>query len=242
MSSDELAPEAQVYRHEQRAAEEELAAGDVQLIEEISAHVEAHIGKIDVVFHEILSPYVHIDVHHVPPTPERPWHVLVTSGMSARAMTTPAELPQDCRRAELFISLPADWKISQEAFEDERNYWPIRTLKMLARLPHEYQTWLGAGHTVPNGDPPAPYAESTKLSGMMLLPPTTLPEDLHRLERSNGDVVRFWALLPLYTEEMDLKLKQGSDALLVKLDDAGVNDIIDPSRPNVAAKRRLWPF
>ena len=70
-------------------------------------------------------------------------------------------VPEDAgaeTRAELMIALPAEWKLADSQLEDERWYWPIRNLKALARLPHEYETWLGFGHTVPNGDPPEPYA------------------------------------------------------------------------------------
>lgn len=241
MPPEESSSDGPIYRHEQREPEGELARGDEALIQDVTAHVEAHVGPVDVVFHEIASTYVHVDVHHIAPTPERPWHVLVTSGMSARPMTTPPELPPDWRHAELLVSLPTEWKLSAEAFEDERNYWPVRALKQLARLPHEYGTWLGYGHTVPNGDPPEPYADNTKLSGMIVLPPLSLPESVHRLQRPSGDVVRFWSLVPLYAEEMDFKLKEGSDALLEKLDEAGVGDVVDPSRRNVVAKK-LWPF
>jgi hypothetical protein len=57
--------------------------------------------------------------------------------------------------AELVMALPAEWPLEQSELEDESNYWPLGLLKMLARLPHEFETFVWFGHTIPNGDPPA---------------------------------------------------------------------------------------
>ena len=140
----------------------EGASGDSS-IDEISDHIEKHVGKIHMVFHELVSDQVHIDVHWVKPTTERPFHTLVTSGMSDKPMHSPQGV-DDCDYAELSICLPQDWKVSEEDFEDEKNYWPIRWLKFLARFPHEYNTRLFQGHTIPNGDPATPFAENKALN------------------------------------------------------------------------------
>lgn len=66
-------------------------------------------------------------------------------------MTVPD--PEVPRYAELVISLPPFWPLDEQSWRDERHYWPVRLLKTLGRLPHEYDTWLGVGHTIPNGDP-----------------------------------------------------------------------------------------
>lgn len=57
------------------------------------------------------------------------------------------------------ILLPADWPLDEKAFKDERNYWPIRVLEQIGQLPHDLATWLGTGHSIPNGDPAKPYDE-----------------------------------------------------------------------------------
>jgi hypothetical protein len=33
----------------------------------------------------------------------------------------------------------------------------IKTLRWLAHFPHTYKTWVGSGHTIPNGNPPGPF-------------------------------------------------------------------------------------
>lgn len=207
-------------------------------IEAIGAHIERHLGPVSGVFHEIISDLVHIDVHVVPATEQFPYLRLVTSGMSDLPMTVPDEVDADVPRyMELMVTLPADWPISQDAFEDERNYWPVRLLKGLARLPHEYDTWLGFGHTIPNGHPSEPYAPGVGFDGAIVLPPVTTPEDFAELALEDGKVITFMTIIPLYPEEMDLKLKKGAEALLDRFDAKNIQDVIEPGRTNVAKKR-----
>ncbi|QZN79554.1 suppressor of fused domain protein [Stenotrophomonas sp. DR822] len=205
-------------------------------IEEISAYIERHLGPISGVFHEIISDIVHIDVHVVPATDECPYLRLVTSGMSDLPMAVPDEVDAP-RHMELMVTLPADWPITQDAFEDERNYWPVRLLKTLARLPHEYDTWLGFGHTIPNGHPSEPYAPGVGFDGAIVLPPVTTPDDFGTLALEDGTTIEFMAIVPLYPEEMDLKLKKDSETLLDRFDAKNIQDVIQPGRTNVAKKR-----
>lgn len=211
-----------------------------ECIEQISEHIEKHLGPIETVFHELVSDKVHIDVHFVKPTQDFPFVRLVTSGMSDLPMSTPDDerLP---RHVELLITLPADWKLTQKDMEDERWYWPIRLVKMLARLPHEHRTWLGWGHTVPAGDPPTPYAENTGFCGAMILPSVTVPEEFHVLSIPHVKTITFYAVVPLYENEMNLKLRSGTNELLKRFDKHGVSDIVDLRRRDTAAKRfGLW--
>lgn len=231
---------SQLLRHKERSIPFEMAMGDSESIEAISNHIEEHIGKVDSVFHEIISDLVHIDVHLVKPTKKQPFYTLVTSGMSDAPMTVPDGL-EEYQYAELMIRLPRDWNLSEEAFEDEDNFWPIRLLKMLARLPHEYDTWLGFGHTVPNGDPAEPYASSTKFSCALILPMLNVPEEFNKLEISEDKVINFWGVYPLYREETNHKLKKGTDSLIDLFEKHSVSEVIDIRRKNVC-KRSWWPF
>lgn len=225
---------APIYKHDV-PTEWQPPQGEV-CIEQISEHLKTYLGEIETVFHEIMSDTVHIDVHYIGPTKDFPFCRLVTSGMSDMPMTVPegADVP---KYLELMITLPGDWKVDQYSFDNEAHYWPVRLLKDLARLPHKYNTWLGWGHTIPHGDPPEPYAPNTKLSGAVILPSISVPEEFHILKIDEGKEIRFFAVVPLYEEEMNLKLRSGVNALLDKLSDAGISDIVDPSRKNAARKR-----
>ncbi len=77
---------APIWNHKESEKEFEIAIGDEERLEEISEHIEKHIGPIDMVWHEIVSHLVHIDVHHIRPSDTFDFHVLVTSGMRDQTM------------------------------------------------------------------------------------------------------------------------------------------------------------
>ena len=215
----------------------EPASGDPS-IEEISDHIEKYIGEIHTVYHEIISDKVHIDVHMIKPTEERPYHTLVTSGMSDRPMHTPEDV-DDSRFAELSICLPKEWKLSDDDLENEKYYWPVFWLKYLARFPHDYSTWLSFGHTIPNGNPAEPLTEGTQLNTMLLLPSVVFDSGFHTLELENK-IIDFYTLIPIYQEELDLKLEKGVRALYDGFDRYNVSDVVDLNRPNTVAKKKKW--
>jgi predicted Zn finger-like uncharacterized protein len=238
--SAEPEEEANIVRHRERTKEFEPAFGDSANIEQISQHIETHVGKVASVFHELVSDLVHIDVHLVAPTDDAPYYTLITSGMSDKPMNAPDELP-DCRHAELMLSLPPDWPLTQGDFADEQNYWPIRLLKVLARFPHEFDTWLWYGHSVPNGDPPEPFAAGTKLCCALVLAPALVPDAFLELPISADKTIHFFSVVPLYKEEVAFKLKHGADALVERFNEHDVTEVLDVKRRNVC-KRGLWPL
>lgn len=205
-------------------------------LEQISNHIETHLGKVETVFHEILSDTVHVDVHLLRPNDEFPFARLVTSGMSDLPMPVPDDVDAP-RYTELLMTLPGDWKLDEASFKNEEWYWPIRLIKTLARFPHKFETWLGWGHTMSNGSPAEPYASNTKLCGMVLLPSVTVPSKFHKLRIDETKEITFYAVVPLYEEELNLKLRSGCDALTARLEKFNVSDIIDLNRVNVAKKR-----
>ncbi|MFK8303634.1 suppressor of fused domain protein [Capnocytophaga stomatis] len=204
-------------------------------MDEICEHFKKYIGEPESVFHEIMSEYVHIDVHWIKPTEERPYHVLFTTGMSDYPMYLPKELenPNEFSHAELMVYLPKDWKIDENSFDDD-NYWPIYFLKMIARFPHQYKTWMAEGHTIPNGLEAEPIA-NTNFGCILLMPPyLSAPQDFLKLQTKDETTINFYCILPLYVEEMDLKLEEGVDALLDLFDEYQISEVVDIHRENVA--------
>jgi predicted Zn finger-like uncharacterized protein len=229
---------SEMLRHAARDRDWEPVFGEEELIEAIACHIERHVGDPANVFHELISDLVHLDVHMVSPTPERNWYTFVTSGMSERPMTVPAEA-EASDYAEMVLCLPPTWQVSEEAFQqdNERYYWPIRWLKTVARLPHEYETWLGPGHTIPNGDPAEPFHETTKMCGWLILSPLWFDDEFAQLQLDDGRSINFLSIIPIYPQEMQLKLSKGLEALADKLGDLSVEELMDPNRKNTAAKR-----
>jgi Suppressor of fused protein (SUFU) len=208
----------------------------------IAAHVEDHIGPVAQIIHETTSKSAGVDILHVLPSARRDFHALVTSGMSDRPMNPP-EGYEDCRYAELYLCLPSAWPLATQNFNNERNYWPIRLLQTLGRFPHVFSTWLWIYHTVPNVDPPKPYADCTRLCGAMLGPVISLPINFASLKPPDAPPVSFFSVLPLHREEMDFKIKNGGEPLLANLFKQGViADIVDPARKSVIEKKRFGLF
>ncbi len=201
-------------------SEDEMAA--------VEEHIQHHFGSFEQVFHELVSPDIHVDICVIPPSEERDYYTLVTMGMGAHRMKVPEELAEyQLERAELAIALPPDWKLDEASLEDERWYWPVGLLKVLARLPITSDTWLGWGHTM---DKQTPFAESTALCAAILTEPQNIDADGGVCSLPDGGEVNFYQVLPLYREELDYKLAHSAEDLLKQLSD--VSFVVDPARPS----------
>lgn len=196
----------------------------------IEQHIQSTFGAFDQVFHELDSPDIHVDICVVPPSERRNYYTLVTMGMGAHRMNVPKELAEyKLERAELAIALPPDWKLDKDSMQEQRWYWPVGLLKVLARLPISNDTWLGFGHTM---DKQSPFAEDTELCAAILTGPQDMELDTcgEVCILPGGEEVNFYQVLPLYREEMEYKLEHDADALLERL--AAVSFVVCPDRPS----------
>jgi hypothetical protein len=232
---------APIYRYRESDREFDPAFGQEETLRAVNDHVQKYAGEISDVYHEILSDLVHVDVHLAKPRPERNYYTLVTSGMSDRPMAAP-DGAEEFKYAELMLCLPPDWRLGDSTSSDEAYYWPVRWLKLLARFPHQYGTWLGWGHTIPNGDPPRPMAPNVAFRGVILASPALFPEEFQTFETQSGKTVRLYAVIPIYADEMERKLKSGADELLKRFQGEGVTELLSPRRPSVLTPRRRWSF
>ena len=217
---------------------EENRVPEVYTEEEMSAveqHIKNTFGEFENVFHELVSPDIHVDICVVPPSKERDYYTLVTMGMGAHRMNVPEELAEyKLERAELAIALPPDWKLDEKSLKDERWYWPIGLLKVLARLPISNDTWLGFGHTM---DKQSPFAEDTKLCAAILTGPQGVEEGGEVYTLPSGEEVNFYQVIPLYHNEMEYKMEHDADALLEKM--AGISFVVNPTRQNAITRGTL---
>lgn len=196
----------------------------------IEQHIKNTFGEFENVFHELDSPDIHVDICVVPPSERRNYYTLVTMGMGAHRMNVPKELAEyKLERAELAIALPPDWKLDKDSMQEQRWYWPIGLLKVLARLPISNDTWLGFGHTM---EKQSPFAEDTELCAAILTGPQDMDLDTcgEVCILPGGEEVNFYQVLPLYREEMEYKLEHDADALLERL--AAVSFVVCPDRPS----------
>ena len=203
---------------------------------QIESYIEENIGAVSCVYHEIVSDQVHIDIHVVNPSEKRNSYTLITSGMSDQPMPAPPG-KEGYRYTELTLSLPASWPISEDELQDDKNYWPLRWLKTIARLPHHQNTWVSLGHTIPNGNPPVPFSSATELCCWILSVPLLFGKQFGRMKVDNEKAVNFFSVVPIYKEEMEFKLRKGARPLIERLVRDGVNEIVNLNRKNVCKKR-----
>lgn len=216
-----------------------LSAGDEALMEAIGAHFDAHVGEAETVMHEIISPLVHLDVHIIPPSADRDCVTLYTTGMAERPMAAP-EAFGELRFAELMMQLPTAWRFDEPAVKHPRWWWPFEILTILGRYPHLESTWLGNGHTVPIQHPDAPHDKNQPFAAVLLLRPFGFDGVIERCVVDAARTVNIYSVLPIFSEELEVKLVRGSDALIDLFLKHGIAIPADPARRNVAKKRFWW--
>jgi hypothetical protein len=228
-----------------RAVDPSSGGDDAPLPPEGDAHaaIEAHftrvVGLPAYELHDVASPNVKVHIHVVAPSPAHRAWTLYTTGMSDAPMLLPRGIDA-AARAEVMIRLPPSWPAGRGALDAGRGSWPLRWLKQLARLPQDFDTWLGPGHTVPNGEPAAPLGPGTKQCCVLVTEPESLPAEARVMRLGSGEVIAIYALVPIYEDEMDLKLREGAAALASRLAAAGVGDLVDPARRSVAGRAKLF--
>src|SRR5262249_30647775 len=138
----------------------------------------------------------------------------------------------DSPYAELLLCLPASWRFDEKAQEKERYSFPLDWLRLMARFPFDADTYLGNGHTLPNGDPPEPLAPASKLCCLLIRDPVTAPNEFRTLHLKKK-TIRFYAIVPLYEDEMRYKLAKDYEAFDRLLRQKAVTELLDVKRPSV---------
>jgi hypothetical protein len=216
---------------------------------DILAHLEPFLGSVDTVYDEVISDKVHLDVLTFAPNDDRPFWTLVSCGMSTRRMAAPQGVPDaaSCERAELVICLPLDWfGPDLDKLARDGKAWPIEILKYAARFPHLYDTWLWIGHSLATAEPPEPFNPSTEFCAFFVAVPLGWPEEKWKLVAHDGQPISFLTIIPLYADELRYTLDNGRGPLFDRLDEARVNELLDPTRPSVVPAPPLkqafkWP-
>lgn len=197
-------------------------------LEEVDAYISKAFGNFDNVFHEIFSPDIHLDVCFVPATDEEPFYKLVTMGAGAYEMNIPDRWKDyNLERAEYVIYVPKDWNLQSQ---DMKDYWPIKVLKDVARLPILCDTWLSFGHTTQADEEGTPYASNAKFNSVVLDFCENHQGEV-QLETSSGKIINFYQVIPLYPEELKFKMENDAETLINKFDEKGIDyKVVDINR------------
>lgn len=68
---------------------------------------------------------------------------------------------------------------------------------------------------------------------MMVAPPITLPKAFGKLRVDRKKTIHFFSVVPLYRDEMQLKLYRSVDELFDRFDKHGVDEVIRVGRKSV---------
>ena len=159
------------------------------------------------VFNELLSQTVHLDVFCVPPSEDRDYGILLTSGMSDLPMNTDNN---EDSRAELMMLLPEEWNINSTA--STLWNWPMQYLKKAARYPHINKTSVSCCGDMNFNEP---FAENTGFCALVFVRPTE--EALRVICGSDGMKINVYVAVPIYKEELEFKAEHGAQALIEKI-------------------------
>jgi hypothetical protein len=197
--------------------------------DEIINHMARHFGPVDPLSLQEIVPVTGIAIHVIRPRSDEDEMILFTTGMSDRKQTVPKG-QEEFQYTELMLRLPGDWPL--ERLEEPANFWPIEWLKKIAWYPHDNETWLGGPFPIiANGEPPEPLGKDTQLSCLLLLCET---DKLNPIRCKSGRSVLVYSMVPLYSEERDLEIEEGLEALFARFAEHEVSFVLDPGRVNAA--------
>lgn len=179
------------------------------------AHFEKYLGDLDqVVMKSTGDKPVKVDIYTFAPTEERPFYVLITSGMS------------DQRQ-----NIPEDWDIAPRAelmlYTLHPKGWMYSVLRGLAEMPSEEDTFLSYRHTIPNGRPMT--TVPTLLTAFTFLPPQFEDEGFQPMT-VGGDDTDLLLLVPITEGERQYAVEHGTDDLY-NLFAQHLDPVIDEYRP-----------
>jgi hypothetical protein len=204
----------------------------IRYLTEISNHIKEYFGDNSFILHEDKSSIVHVDIHVVRPSAERPFFTLLTSGMSDLNMKVP-EGAEDFVLAEVCLCLPGAWPLAVDSFgwREPQFFWPIQLLLQAARYPHRHDTWLCWGHTIGDSEQPTPIDPQVDYTGVIFLEPLTFPDGAGTIETPDDRHINYLALIPLLPKEM--AFEAGPEELAERLSEAGVSELLYQHRPSV---------
>lgn len=181
---------------------------------------EEAFGTAPSIFHEKVSPDIHIDILLFAPNERCPFYTVCTMGVGAHRMNVPPqEMQEEAKehpelnalmfpgwdRTELLMYLPADWKpmwMKEGASEEEirRSFWPIETMKTAARYMTEARTWYAFSQTFSFGEPFFPGSDYVAMAFTSPLPDCRTPG--FTLKAGDKDV-SVLQLIPLTSSEYE---------------------------------------
>lgn len=229
------------HRHVESLPFEPMQEIEADYRDAIIDHVTKTIAKCDTTINRLPFSYPHVEILSVPAGFKRPWTTLVTCGMGVMKMPG-VGTPADRAFAELALCLPQDWpEIVTEDGKPGPGAWIVPMVHYLARIPFEYDSWLGEYHTIPNGDPAESLADGSLLTHAMIIKPRRIRHPhFHEMLLTEKKTIHFWSVMFLTENEMKYKESKGEKALVEKLKEAKVDELLSLDRISVCKSGFLY--
>lgn len=135
---------------------------------------------------------------------------------------------------ELCICVENDWDLN-----DEDHQWPVEKLIWLGEFMLHKKSWFGAGHTIPNGEPPAPLSISVTQDHFFLDDATLMHKQFNPFY-IDETLVHFLFVIPITKDELAYKQKTSTFNFKKKLASKNVHEVIEEFRPSSVIKK--WMF
>lgn len=167
-----------------------------------------------------------VDIFWIKNSAQRDFHILLTAGVSQRAMEVP-ENSGICPYIELALLLPSDWKIEEEDLKNPIWGWPLPLLKLIGHFPHDNNCLLTFGHSLGlSVEYPLP---GTKFTAVLLLKSIHLPESFQHINTQDKEI-EIYLVFPLYQSEFEYLEQHPVFSLLELFDEKGISDIVNVNR------------
>lgn len=219
---------------------EEFAMYTPEELQTILTHITRYFGVAARSLKTVDTTNNPISILYIPPTKERNYITLVTTGIGAYKANVPENIKElNMDRIELVAYLPPEWDVDSE---DIRFSWVARALQTLGTMIQFDDTWLGLGHTISNG---SPFAPDTEFNGVILDNITNVERSAIQCQLPNNEIVTFYQIIPIYEEEMVFKIKNNFEDLFnLLIQNVGISykGPININRPNVCEemKEKKW--
>ena len=190
-------------------------------VDSIHEHITKYIGQVsDTLFEEIDG--VFITYFIVSPNSEHPYYTIVTCSTSITDVTNDNDL-------EFCLSVPMEWSFLDNPAaliqsKDPQKLFVVRLLREVIKFNLNIKP-LGVGHTI-TGSQDSPFPEFVSV---MVHLPELFNEEFCFTESNTPSLIL--GIYPLFEEEYQFKIKNGSDELMDLLYNGAM--VFDPRRKNV---------
>jgi len=207
----------------------------LDLIELIDSHLDEYVEEDElIVFDDVNDKDNHIDIYWIKPNVDyRPYSILMTCGMSRFPMNVPESHDGDSL-IEVAMILPMDWDLSDIKSKPDSISWPIHHLRAIGKMPRSQNTWIGFGHTIECSQTNRQFFSGTDFNSTIIFPSIQLPDSFVNIKSDNG-LIKLYSAIPLFPQELDFVIKNGSGVLIDKFNDFDIQEIVDIKRRNTCS-------